>query len=68
LSPSERAIFFAMIRAKGRRTPFFISVFPNSADAELERDHQGWFRLTNDPGVGMPSFLQYTVSPEFEEI
>lgn len=67
LSPTERAAFWHVVRGSGLSRPMFISLYPESADAELEQTHQIYGRLSTISPMSAPVFGSYATTCEIGE-
>ncbi len=44
---TDRNLLMSMIRSNGKGYPFFMSFFPGDSVKELERDYEGWWKLSD---------------------
>lgn len=65
---SDRAAFISIVRANGKSVPLFFSLFPESADPELERDHEMYCRLTDDSAMSLQYCLTVSAPMSLEEV
>lgn len=66
LSPQERATLKSIVRANGD-TPFLFSLYPDDEDAELERDHQGYY-FAAPSTMAAAGFERYETTLELESV
>lgn len=64
---ADRSALVKILRA-GRVYPILVSLFPDSADFDLERDHMVYGRRSSDSKVALQAALSYGTSIEIEEI
>lgn len=64
---SDRSALVKILRAS-RAYPILVSLFPGSADLELERDYMIYGRRTSDSKVALQAALSYGTSIEIDEI
>jgi len=67
MSPADRAKFLDLLR-NSRAYPVLLSVFPEHADLELERDHMLYGRRTKDSDIAYQFSSVYSTTFEIEEI
>jgi hypothetical protein len=67
LTSADRAALVGILRGS-RAYPVLISLFPLTADLELERDHMVYGRRTKDSDVGLKTAVYYGSTIEIEEI
>ncbi len=68
MPPADRTTLSNMIRANGTSWPMMVSLFPGSADLELERDHTIYGKFPNLGAIGTPQHQRYGSALEFLEI
>jgi hypothetical protein len=68
MRPQDRANFWRIVRGNGKARPLFFSLFPESADPELEQAHQVYGKLSSMPSISTPFFNTYAAPCEIEEI
>jgi hypothetical protein len=68
LTPLDRAEFWRIVRGNGKSRPMFVSLYPESADPELEQANQVYGKLPNIPTISTPFFNTYSAPCEIEEI
>lgn len=56
---STRDWFYDLARTHGKRTPFFLSMYPADTDARRERDHQALVKFTDLSGFERPNAVGY---------
>jgi hypothetical protein len=66
LSASDRATLKGIVRANAD-APFIFSLYPDDADAALERDHQGYFYAAPSP-MAAAGYERYEMSLELEAV
>lgn len=44
---TDRANIVRMMRSNGKGYPFYLSLFPDDSNNELERDYEGWWKLSD---------------------
>jgi len=67
MSATDRSALVKILRAS-RAYPILVSLFPGSADLELERDHMVYGRRASDSKIALQTALSYGTSVEIEEI
>lgn len=68
MTPADRAMFWKIVNRNGKTLPLFVSIFPESDDAELEQAHQAYCALTDMPSFSSPYFRQYAASASMVEV
>lgn len=66
--PADRTTMVNMIRSCGKRWPVLLSLFPQNADLELERDHMIYGKFADIGEVTMASLNRYAVPIPVEEL
>lgn len=66
--PADRTTFINILRSCGRRWPILLSLFPQNADLELERDHAVYGKFGDIPAMTLASLNRYAVQIPIEEI
>jgi hypothetical protein len=64
----DRTKLVNILRGNGLATPLLISLFPESTDLELERDHQLCSKLSTNSAMAINYINAYSVPLEFDEI
>jgi hypothetical protein len=65
LKPQDRTEVAKILIENGIRNPLWISLFPQSADLNLERDHQCYGKLTQSSAITLPHCNSF-VAPQVE--
>lgn len=68
MSPADRAALAAIFLNSGFRSPLFISLFPKNSDANLERDHSIYGKLTAMSAMTVPIYNAFSAPLEIEEV
>jgi len=56
MDPTDRATVWDYMSMNGTGFPFLLCIFPQDADAHLERTHTIWGTLVETASMGLPSF------------
>lgn len=65
---ADRATFANILRAIGMANPLFFSLFPQNVDAEMERDHQIYGKVSQMSAITLTQLGAYSSQLEIEEI
>ncbi len=68
LSPTDRAMFWRIMRGNGLSRPIFISLYPESDDPSLEQEHQVYGKLSNMSAIAVTQLNVYSAPCEIEEL
>jgi hypothetical protein len=68
LKPQDRAEIAKILLENGIRNPLWISLFPQSADLNLERDHQCYGKLTQSSAITLPFCNTFSAQVEIESV
>nr|WP_314606570.1 hypothetical protein [uncultured Janthinobacterium sp.] len=68
LPAADRTELFGIMRRNGMTGAMLVSLFPESADLELERDHTIFGRLSSVSAMSIPYFDLYSMPLEIEEL
>jgi hypothetical protein len=68
MPPTDRAAMVKILRENGMANPVFLSLFPESADLELERDNTVYAKLSAISAILLTQFNAYAIPIEFEGI
>lgn len=68
LVPADRTAAINILRANGKRWPLLLSLFPQNADLELERDNTVWGKLTELSALTVSTLNRYALPVEIESI
>ncbi len=68
MDAADRKALLAIFRRNGIVYPMFISLMPGVADAELERDHQIYGKLSQLSGTTIANWNQYSAPIEIDSI
>lgn len=68
LPAADRAALLGIVRRNGMSGAMLASLFPESADLELERDHTIFGRLSSVSAMSIPYFDLYSMPLEIEEL
>lgn len=68
LKPQDRAEVAKILLENGIRNPLWISLFPQSADLNLERDHQCYGKLTQSSAITLPFCNTFSAQVEIESV
>jgi len=64
----DRKALISILRMNGTVYPMFVSLFPDVSDAELERDHQIYGKLSAMSSLTLRNWNQYSAPIEIESI
>ena len=68
LPAADRTALFGIVRRNGMSGAMLVSLFPESADLELERDHTIFGKLSSVSAMSIPYYENYAMPLEIEEI
>lgn len=68
MNAADRATFLSIVTGSGLAYPIFLSLFPESSDLQLERDHSIYGKLSDNAAIVLASMGTYASSIELEEI
>lgn len=68
LTTADRATLFKLLRSSGKSRGMFVSLYPQSTDAELERDHQMYCKLSDLSKISMQYINMFSGTLAFEEV
>lgn len=68
LDPTDRAALLDIVAANGMPYPMFVSLFPESGDAALTRDHAIYGKLSRTSAMMAARYRGYSTSIELEEV
>jgi hypothetical protein len=68
LPAADRTALFGIVRRNGMSGAMLVSLFPESTDLELERDHTIFGRLSSVSAMSIPYFDLYSMPLEIEEL
>lgn len=68
MPPADRTALLGILRANGTAWPMLVSLFPGSADLELDRDHTIYGKLSSVAAMALPTFDRYASTLEIEEV
>ena len=68
LPAADRTALFGIVRRNGMSGAMLVSLFPESADPELERDHTIFGRLSSVSAMSIPYYENYAMPLEIEEL
>lgn len=68
LPAADRTALFGIMRRNGMSGAMLVSLFPESADLELERDHSIFGRLSSVSAMSIPYYENYSMPLEIEEL
>lgn len=68
MQPQDRTDLFNILRANGTGYPMLVSLFPEDADASLERDHMVWGCLSSVSATSIACWRGFSAPLEFEEV
>ena len=68
MPPADRVAMVKILRENGMANPIFMSLFPESADLELERDHAIYGKLSAISAITLAMINAYSAPIELEEI
>jgi hypothetical protein len=68
MPPADRTALFNILTGSGMAWPLLVSLYPDNADLELERDHTIYGRLSSLSAMMIANFNAYSSSLEIEEL
>lgn len=68
MDAADRKALINILRLNGTVYPVFVSLLPDVSDAELERDHQIYGKLTSMSAITLRNWNQYSAPIEIESI
>lgn len=68
MPPVDRTALLNIMRGNGMAAPMLVSLFPGSADLELERDHTVYGKLSTVAAMALPNVDRYAAQLDIEEV
>ena len=68
LPAADRTALFGIVRRNGMSGAMLVSLFPESANLELERDHTIFGKLSSVSAMSIPYYENYSMPLEIEEL
>ncbi|PIG31051.1 hypothetical protein CLU93_5403 [Janthinobacterium sp. 35] len=68
LPAADRTALFGIVRRNGMSGAMLVSLFPESVDLELERDHTIFGKLSSVSAMSIPYYENYSMPLEIEEL
>ncbi len=68
LPAADRTALFGIVRRNGMSGAMLVSLFPESADLDLERDHTIFGKLSSVSAMSIPYYENYSMPLEIEEL